>query len=329
MDLSIIIVNWNSVHYLKQCIASILAWTTDLTYEIVVVDSASFDGCGEMLRQHFPQVRFIQSDKNLGFARSNNRGYAASRGRSLLFLNPDTELVAPTVNILHDRLRALPDAGAVGCRLLNADRSVQTSCLQAFPTILNQLLDSELMRSWLPKSRLWGNAALFSDEDGPKEVEAISGACMMMKRSTFETAGLFTEDYFMYAEDMDLCYKIRRAGYRNYYVPDATAIHFGGGSTRKAQSDLSVVMMRDSLWRFLRRSRGKMYGAGYRIATLAAALVRLALLGSMLPLHRRRERREALDASWKKWKAILSWSMGSGQTEHLLVDRAKAARQVS
>src|SRR3972149_10743907 len=102
MDLSIIIVNWNSVQYLRKCIASILVWTRGIKYEIVVVDSASFDGCREMLRQHFPQVRFIQNERNLGFAKANNAGYVESCGRSLLFLNPDTELVAPALNIMID-----------------------------------------------------------------------------------------------------------------------------------------------------------------------------------------------------------------------------------
>ena len=129
-----------------------------------------------------------------------------------LFLNPDTELVGPAINVLFDHLRALPDAGAVGCKLLNSDGTVQTSCIQSIPTILNQVLDSEASRAKWPRSLLWGMAPLFSASENPEEVEAITGACVMLKREVFEEVGLFSEDYFMYAEDIDLSYKIRKAG---------------------------------------------------------------------------------------------------------------------
>jgi len=310
MDLSIIIVNWNSKEYLQKCIASILLWTSDIKYEIVVIDSASFDGCGEMLRQLFPQVRFIQSDKNLGFAKANNAACRESSGRYVLFLNPDTELIAPAVNILFDSMLKLPNAGAIGCKLLNTDKTVQTSCIQSFPTIINQFLDSEFLRKVWPKSVLWGNAPLFSAQMSPKEVDAIAGACMMVKRSIFEQVGFFSDDYFMYAEDLDLCYKIRQAGYTNYYIPNATAIHFGGGSTEKGSSDFSVVMMRESIWRFMKKTRGKIYGMAYRSSMLISAIGRLVLLMIILPLEGIRKGGTSWNASFKKWMSILTWSLG-------------------
>lgn len=310
MDLSIIIVNWNSREYLQKCIASILAWTNNANYEIVVIDGGSFDGCDEMLRRHYPQVRFIQSQKNIGFAKANNTAFRESRGRYILFLNPDTELINPVVNILFDYIQKAPNAGAIGCKLLNADKTVQTSCLQAFPTILNQFLDSELLRALWPRSPLWGNAPLFGVQIRPEEVEAISGACIMVKRSLFEKVGLFSEDYFMYAEDLDLCYKIRQAGYTNYYIPDATVIHFGGGSTEKSPSDFSVVMMHESVWRWMRKTGGNVYGLAYRVSTLISAIGRLVLLMTLFPLHFIRRDGESWNGSFRKWKAILTWSLG-------------------
>ncbi len=310
MDLSIIIVNWKSKDYLQKCIASILEWTSGINYEIVVIDSGSYDGCGEMLRQHFPQVRFIQSDRNLGFAKANNAAFLQSSGRYLLFLNPDTELGIPAVNIMYDYMQNLPNAGAVGCKLLNADRTVQTSCIQSFPTIVNQFLDSDFLRKMWPKSALWGNAPLFSAQMKPEEVEAIAGAFIMVKRSIFEQVGFFSEDYFMYAEDMDLCYKIRQAGYTNYYIPNASAIHFGGGSTEKEPSDFSVVMMRESVWRFMNKTRGKMYGLAYRVSILISAIGRLLLLTFLLPLQLVRKSGATWNVSFKKWRAILTWSLG-------------------
>lgn len=310
MDLSIIIVNWNSKDYLQKCIASILAWTSDIKYEIVVIDSASFDGVDKMLKQCYPQVRFIQSDRNIGFAKANNTAFKVSSGSHTLFLNPDTELVSPAVNILFDHMHTLPRAGAIGCTLLNSDGSLQTSCIQSFPTILNQLLSSEFLRALFPKSPLWGMASLFGAKDGPAEVEVISGACIMLRRTLFDQVGLFSEDYFMYAEDLDLCYKIRQAGYTNYYIPNAAAIHFGGGSTEKRPSDFSVVMMRESVWRFMKKHRGKIYGLAYRASTLISAVGRLLLLMILFPLQFVRKTGPSWNASFRKWRAILTWSLG-------------------
>lgn len=311
VDLSIIIVNWNSKAYLEKCIESILLWVVDIKYEIVVIDGASFDGCGEMLRRCFPQVKFIQSEQNVGFAKANNAAFGESSGQYILFLNPDTQLIGPAINILYDYIQKATNAGALGCKLLNADKSVQTSCLQSFPTILNQLLDSELLRALWPQSPLWGNAPLFGAHViGPEVVEAIAGACIMVRRSTFEQVGLFSEDYFMYAEDLDLCYKIQQAGYLNYYLPNASIIHFGGGSSDKAPSDFSVVMMRESVWRMMRKTRGNLYGFAYRVSTLISSVGRLIFLIALYPLHRVRSTGESWKGSYRKWKAILIWSLG-------------------
>src|SRR4030066_516351 len=151
MDLSIIIVNWNSKEYLRKCIASILAATNAIEFEIVVIDNASFDGSGEMLKQCYPQVQFIQSEKNLGFSKANNEAFRVTHGQYVLFLNPDTEIVGTAIPIMLGYLQQMPNAGSVGCKLLNADKTVQTSCIQPFPTILNQFLDSEFLRALWPK----------------------------------------------------------------------------------------------------------------------------------------------------------------------------------
>lgn len=310
MDISIIIVNWNSKDYLQKCIESILSWTSDINFEIVVIDSASFDGADEMLKHCYPQVRFMQSDSNLGFAKANNEAFRESTGSYILFLNPDTELIGSDINILFDSIQTLPKAGAIGCTLLNRDRSIQTSCIQSFPTILNQLLSTEFLRALFPKSPLWGMASLYDANDGPAEVDMISGACLMLRRSVFEQVGLFSEDYFMYAEDLDLCYKIRQAGYSNYLIPGTSVIHFGGGSTEKRPSDFSVVMMRESIWRFLKKNRGEIYGLAYRGSTLMSAIGRLLLLMILLPLQYLRHSGSSRYSSLTKWWAILTWSLG-------------------
>ena len=150
------------------------------------------------------------------------------------------------------------------------------------------------------------------DDDRPAEVEAVSGACLMIKRDVFERIGGFSEDYFMYAEDMDLCYQVRKAGFKNYYVPEAEVIHFGGGSSRQAPSNFSVVMMRESIWRFLRNTRGDVYGIGYRISMLLSAVGRLALLSVSLLIRGIGRGTQAQGGSFRKWWAILRWSLSGG-----------------
>src|SRR5258708_7092431 len=126
-----------------------------------------------MLAREFPQVRFIQCVKNVGFASANNLGFEQSRGDCILFLNPDTELVGPAINLLHQALMKLTEAGIVGARLLNTDGTLQTSCIQTFPTILNQVLDAEILRRAFPRHRFWGTAPLFASDRKPVEVEVL------------------------------------------------------------------------------------------------------------------------------------------------------------
>jgi GT2 family glycosyltransferase len=313
-DLSIIVVNWNSAEFVRRCVGSIREHTTGLTYEILVIDNASFDGCDLILKKCAPDATYIQSSENLGFARANNRAFRASRSSNLLFLNPDTEIVGPAVYRLYCALQQLPLTGAVGAKLLNDDRSLQTSCIQSFPTILNQALDSEYFRRRWPASPLWGTKPFLLDDGKAAEAEAISGACLMIKRDIFERVGGFSEDYFMYAEDIDLCYKVRKAGYKNYYVPEAELIHFGGSSSKHAPNNFSVVMTRESVWRFLRKTRGDLYGIGYRLAMLSSAVCRLALLGFISVAGQLGRNRESSAGSLRKWWAILRWSLSGGNS---------------
>src|SRR5579871_5809019 len=213
MEVSVIIVNWNSVAYLKDCVRSIYEHTRGVEFEIIVVDNASPGGDAEQIAQFIPGITLIRSATNLGFGGASNLGFAQSSGRFVFFLNPDTILAGPALTIMLRHLLRLPDAGVIGCKLLNGDGTVQTSSIQKFPTVLNQVLQSERLRLRWPSLPLWGIGPLFSASLVPAKVEAISGACMMLRREVFAAAGLFEESYFMYAEDLDLCYKVRRAGF--------------------------------------------------------------------------------------------------------------------
>jgi hypothetical protein len=265
MDLSIIIINWNSVEYLRKCLSSVYSQNMSINYEIIVVDNASYDGSFEMVSNEFPSVKFIQSKENIGFGRANNIGATYVEGDVLLFLNPDTEIQSGAISHLYSQLLTLLNPGVVGCRLINSNGSLQKSCVQSLPTIINQVLDAEILRRLFPRSRLWGIAA-FYDGNPVTEVEALSGACMMIRREVFHTIGGFSPDYFMYGEDLDLCFKSRKAGYLNYYVDKAIVVHHGGGSSKKAPSGLSIVRMRKSVKLLLRKSHGAFYSECYRSA---------------------------------------------------------------
>ena len=312
VDLSIIIVNWNSKEYLQKCLDSILSSTNGMECEILVIDSGSFDGCEEMLRQHYPQVFFIQSEENLGFAKSNNMAFKSSRGQYLLFLNPDTEVESNAIEILYSHLISLPEAGIVGARLLNSDRTIQTSCIQAFPNIINQLLDFNVLREYFPRAKLWGMRPLFNEGNAPTAVDAVSGACLMIKGSIFEEIGMFSSDYFMYSEDIDLCFQARKAGWMSFYVPTAIVVHHGGSSSSKSEETaFSSVMILESQWRFFRKTRSLWYCWTYRLVMFFVSVIRIGLFVVMWPVFIARGRGGSINGPLKKWKEKLGWTLGS------------------
>ena len=311
MDLSIIIINWNSADYLRKCLASICAQTTDIEFEVIVVDSGSFDGCGELIAREFPQVRFIQSKDNLGFAKANNLAARHATGRILVFLNPDTELLGPALSRLFEAAVRLPKAGALGARLLNTDGTLQTSCIQSFPTIANQLLDADLLRRWFPRAALWGTAPLYAGSAEPAAVEGISGACLATPRPLFEQVGGFSEDYFMYYEDMDYCLKARKAGYTNYYVPAARVVHHGGKSSGEAPDKFASVMMAESAWRFFHNQHGRGAASLLRACLAVKAVSRAFVLAVASLLAWPKLRRQQLKGAACKWGSVLRWALGA------------------
>src|SRR6267143_235798 len=311
MELSIIYVNWNSLDYLQNSIASVYEFTRATTFEIVVVDNASPEGGIDSIRNSFPEAMVIKSDKNLGFAGANNLGFQNSHGEYILLLNPDTKLFEPSIDVMMGYIKQLPDAGIVGCKLLNTDLSVQLSSIQKFPTILNQVVDAEYLRLRWPHSPFWEIAPLFSDNVKLLEVEVIPGACMLLRREVFAEVGMFSEDYFMYAEDIDLNYKLKRVGYTNYYVGETAIVHHGGrSSSQQRVSHWATIMKYRAMVRYFRKTRGRFYELLYRIAIGFAAVGRLALLALMFPLGNVVWDKESLRFSSAKWKAVLKWALG-------------------
>lgn len=308
VTISVVIVNWNSREYVRNCLLSLRRERSVPSLELIVVDSGSFDGCGEMLRREFPEALFVQSAENLGFARANNLGARHASGDFLLLLNPDTEVQTDAVSRLVDAALTIPRLGVLGARLLNTDGSVQTTCIRSFPTLLNQLLESEVLRTRYPRSALWGAAALYDETSAATPVQAVSGACMLIKRDMFWGLGGFSEEYFMYSEDIDLCMKAQRAGAINYFAPAAVIVHHGGGATKASVTGFSDVMMRKSRWRYFIKFRGPLYAFAFRCSIAGAALVRTSVATMFHCACAAFNRHSFWQHSAKKWARILCWA---------------------
>jgi len=312
-ELSIIIVNWNCIDYSRDCLSSIFSTDRSLDFEVIVVDNASTKGDPDTLKAEFPEIRLLKNKENIGFAGANNVGFLESSANYLLFLNPDTLVIGNALSEMLNRLKALPDAGALGCKLLNSDGTIQTSCIQRFPTIWNQMLDFEALQYRWPQWKIWGIAPLFEESRVPVPVEVISGACLMVRREAFESAGQFSREYYMYAEDVDLCYTIRSLGWNCYYAGGAQVIHHGGGSSKvRATNHWSTIMTRKAILQFCRKTRGPFYSMLYRVAVGVSATGRLVLLLPMTLMPGNKSSNGDVRATISKWTAILKWSLGIG-----------------
>jgi len=311
MDLSIICVNWNSVDYLQECLTSIYQSTQEVSFEIVIVDNASPNGDVDSLKGAFPGIQIVKCKENAGFARANNLGFRHSSGRYLLFLNPDTRLMGPAIDVMLREAGRIPDMGILGCKLLDSDLSVQTESIQRFPTILNQLLDVHCLRMRWPACRLWDIGPLFVEHSEPVRVEVIPGACMLLKREVFEAAGGFSEEYFMYAEDIDLNYKVSRLGLGSYYVGQARVIHHGGTSSGQQKvSQWATAMKFRAMVAFYSKTRGRFYAGMYRASMACAALGRLAVLLPAILFGGFVRKREGAARASAKWGTILRCAVG-------------------
>jgi GT2 family glycosyltransferase len=300
-ELSIIILNWNSVDFLKECVDSISRETFGISYEIIVADGASFDGSEEMLSSRFPNVRFVQLVENGGFAKGNNAAARLARADVFLFLNPDTIVLDGAIQKLYTALKTHPEAGAAGTLLLNSDGTLQTSAVQAFPSILNQVLDFDFLLERWKRFPLWGNGALY--QSNPCKVDLVSGACLMIWKDLFVKIGGFNESYFMYAEDAHLCWDVKRLGRAVYFFPEGKVVHHGGGSSSRKPSASSCKTYRQSIFAFLQATKGPLYASFYRYSMMVCATTRLALLYAL-----RLVKPSVTSHSINKWRHVLDWA---------------------
>lgn len=252
MVLSISIVNWNACEELRLALRSIFEKPPQLPYEVIVFDNASCDGSVEMIQEEFPQVRLLRSHENLGFARAHNRAMQQAQGRYLLVLNPDTQVMGDALQKLLEFADANPQVGIIGPQLLNPDGSLQYSC-RHFPDPVAAIFRNTPLGRLFPHNR-YTRHYLMTDWDHQtiREVDWVSGAAMLIRRELIEQIGLFDERFFMYCEDMDLCYRAWQAGWKVLYYPEAVIVHTIGRSTDKAVNKM-IRAFHVSMYRFYRK----------------------------------------------------------------------------
>ena len=272
MNLSIIIVSWNTRQLLEQCLASIFAHPPDGDFEVLVVDNHSDDGSAGMVKARFPQVQLIENQANTGFARGNNQAIRRSRGEYILLLNPDTVVKPGALRELAAYLDEHPTAGAAGPRLFNPDGSLQASCSPA-PS-----LSREFLRMFhLPGIRPDGTYAMDGwDVHTPRNVDILVGACLLLRRSVLDQVGLLDETYFIYSEEVDLCKRVQQAGWRLVWVPQAQVVHYGGQSTQQVAVEMFLRLYQSKVIYF-RKHHGWASALAYKLLLIAASMVRILL----------------------------------------------------
>ncbi len=256
--LSIIIVSYNVRDFLAQTLRSVQKATHSIPAEILVVDNHSEDGSPHMVATEFPQVRLIRNSQNVGFARANNQALSLARGKFLVLLNPDTIVQEDTFEKLIQFFDTHADAGMAGCKILNPDGSLQLACRRSFPTPWVAFTKLVGLSALFPKSRLFGKYNLtYLNPDEVTEVDAISGSFMMVRRETYQQVGPLDERFFMYVEDLDWCYRVKKAGWKIYYVPETKIVHYKGASSEKGDRETLVLFYRAMLQFVQKHFRGR------------------------------------------------------------------------
>ena len=274
IDVSVVIVNWNTRDILRDCLCSSYRETRDVDFGVIVVDNASSDGSAEMVAAEFPSVTLIANDSNRGFGAANNQGMRIARGRHLLLLNSDTVILDGAIQKTAAFADEHPEAGLVGCRVQRADGTLSQTAIM-YPSLLNIALGLMRMDQYFPRHRFFDRERMGDwGYDTERDVPTIGGCFLFVRSEALLDVGGFDEKYFMFAEEMDLCWRLKRAGWRLLFFPGAQIKHLHGASARLVP-DRMQVQRRKSLLMFLTDLQGPVTAWVANLMFLAATLVRL------------------------------------------------------
>lgn len=284
MELSVIIVSYNVKEFLQQCILSVKNAVDGMPHEIIVVDNNSVDGTPNILTKKYPEVILIANGENRGFAAACNQGLARAQGEFILLLNPDTMLQEDTIHTMVQFLKEHPEAGAAGCKILNADGSLQLACRRSFPTPAVALPKILGLSALFSKVKPFAKYNLtYLDPDELTEVDAVSGSFLLLRHTVYEKIGGLDESYFLYGEDLDYCFRIKSAGWKIYYVPFTKIIHYKGESTKLAAFDNFIAFYR-AMDIFVRKHFSKGYSVLISVVLRMGIIFRaaFALIGRLV-----------------------------------------------
>jgi GT2 family glycosyltransferase len=275
-DLSVVIVNYNVVNFLEQCLNSVLAASKKLQIEVFVVDNNSVDGSVEFIRQKFPKVNLIANKENVGFSKANNQAILQSKGRYVLLLNPDTVVEQDTFDKCVAYMDAHPNTGGMGVRMLDGKGRFLPESKRGLPTPAVSFYKIFGFSKLFPKSKKFGSYHLgYLDEHQIHEIDVLSGAFMLMRAETLSKVGLLDEAFFMYGEDIDLSYRIQQGGYTNVYFPETKIIHYKGESTKKGSLNY-VFVFYNAMVIFAKKHFSARYARIFSIAIHTAIYLRAA-----------------------------------------------------
>lgn len=310
-DVSICIVNWNAVDLLRDCLSSIFEQVWQVALEVIVVDNASTDSSVAMVCEEFPQVKLIVNGDNVGFARANNQAFNLASGRYLLLLNNDTIVLPGALDAMVGFMNCHPEAGMVGCKLLNPDGSLQPSCWR-FSNLGTRFFRTLYLDKLFPRSH-WAGIHYMSDwnYNTVREVDVIQGSCMLVRREVLVQVGPLDGAFFMFAEEMDWCYRAKQQGWKIYFTPEAEVIHYGGQSSSRQSAKMSIIM-HQSILRYFRKHHGRLACVIVRLLAILEISLRLAYW-SLSWLIRQRTKEYATYKIGVYWPA-LRWLL-TGQTE--------------
>ncbi len=249
LDLTVVIVNWNARDALRDCIDSVFAHLGELSAEVIVVDNASADESATMVAREFPGATLIANDTNRGFAAANNQAMRLARGRYILLLNPDTVVLDDVLARSIEYTEAHRDIGVLGCQIMDGPDSIQPTCFR-FPSPISVALWSSGLSAMLPRSSVAGFATYGRwDRLTERDVDVVSGMFMLVRREALEHVGLMDEDYFVYAEEADWCFRFWQAGWRCVFAPVGRIEHVEGGSlsTRQVSAKMYVEKQKNLL----------------------------------------------------------------------------------
>lgn len=248
VELSIIIVNWNTKDLLKDCLKSIYQNTPDSSFEVIVVDNGSTDGSQEMVKSDFPQITLIENVKNVGYSCANNIGFRYSKGKYVLFLNSDTLVHKDTLNKAVKFMKEHEDAGVMGCKTLDIDGRIQYSAF-SFPSL------ARIFAYITGLNRLF-KISKFKNFSKIRSIEYVQGSFLMIGRELFERLSGFDEKFFMYNEDVDLCERVWKNGWKVYFNPNISITHYLGGSSKKSPEILKEYIQ-SSIYLYKKHKKAK------------------------------------------------------------------------